>query len=726
MPKLSNLSIRLKLIGASVGGVLLISTFIFVYFPAQQKKQVTLALKEKVENLARRVAFGIAVGLGDGDFAAVSEAMNWAKEDEELAYVVVLDEAGNMLVGHNPDSLQLDYKYLSGAGDVFEDGDRLNAAVPIQFKGKRHGTLLLGYDLHGLAAQIWSIRITTLLFTLVILVVGSAGGFLFTRTIALPLNQMDRIAQALAQGDIEQDIQLRRGDEIGSLANSFRDMIAAQKAKAEAAREIANGNLEVTVSAISDQDVLGLAMVRMKESMKTMQAELNSTIKAQKAGDLDFRCNPNHLQGAYSDLLSGLNDTLDAVIHPLVEGIEILREYADGAMEREMRQLPGKQAILTKALNSIRNNLTALINEGVMLSSAAGEGHLHVRGDAAKFNGGYQQIITGMNGTIEHLLKPMHEAMSCLAEMQSGNLRVCVQGDYKGDHTKMKNAMNGTIDALNDVLQHISMAVARIANGASQVSSSAQSLSDGSTKQASSLQEITASMVQISTQTKQNADNANQANDLSLEVRNNAGGGNKQMKRMLTAMDDIKQSSDQIYHIIKTIDEIAFQTNLLALNAAVEAARAGVHGKGFAVVAEEVRNLAQRSARAAQETTELIEESVDKVKNGASLATETASALEHIVGGVAKVSDLIGEIANASREQAQGIEQVNLGITQVDQVTQANTAGAEESAAAAEELSGQVVQLKEMIGRFQLRPANSEIDPIHVVPPVPNNLAHSV
>jgi methyl-accepting chemotaxis protein len=203
--------------------------------------------------------------------------------------------------------------------------------------------------------------------------------------------------------------------------------------------------------------------------------------------------------------------------------------------------------------------------------------------------------------------------------------------------------------------------------------------------------------------TKQNADNAAQANNLSSEARKAADSGSEAMGRMSSAINDIQKSSEETAKIIKVIDEIAFQTNLLALNAAVEAARAGQHGKGFAVVAEEVRNLAARSARAAKETAELIENSAEKTRAGNEIAEKTEAALKGIVAGATKVSDLVAEIAAASKEQSEGIGQVNTGLGQIDQVTQQNTANAEESAAAAEELSSQAAHLQQMLSRFHLK-----------------------
>ncbi|MEW6171642.1 MAG: methyl-accepting chemotaxis protein, partial [Bacillota bacterium] len=239
--------------------------------------------------------------------------------------------------------------------------------------------------------------------------------------------------------------------------------------------------------------------------------------------------------------------------------------------------------------------------------------------------------------------------------------------------------------------------------GSRQISDSSQALSQGASESASTLEEITSSMEQVTAQTKHNADNATHANQLADQARLSAEKGNGQMTAMVDAMNEINESAANISKIIKAIDEIAFQTNLLALNAAVEAARAGKHGKGFAVVAEEVRNLAERSARAAKETAELIEGSIKKTEAGTRIVEETSNALEEIVQGATKVTDLIGEIASASKEQALGIGQINQGLTQVDQVTQQNTASAEELAASSEELSAQALQLKQMLGRFQLK-----------------------
>jgi len=250
---------------------------------------------------------------------------------------------------------------------------------------------------------------------------------------------------------------------------------------------------------------------------------------------------------------------------------------------------------------------------------------------------------------------------------------------------------------LNRIIQGLSAGSEQVTSASEQVSESGQSLAEGASEQASSLEEISSSLEEMSSMTKQNADNANQANHLAGDAQTGAEKGVEAMSRMSEAIDKIKNSSDETAKIIKTIDEIAFQTNLLALNAAVEAARAGEAGKGFAVVAEEVRNLAQRSAEAAKDTSALIEGSQANADNGVAVSKEVESILSQIVDGVGKVNSLVGEVTSASNEQAQGIDQINTGVGQLDQVTQSNAANAEESASAGEELSSQAVELSDMV-----------------------------
>jgi methyl-accepting chemotaxis protein len=294
-----------------------------------------------------------------------------------------------------------------------------------------------------------------------------------------------------------------------------------------------------------------------------------------------------------------------------------------------------------------------------------------------------------------------HEIVESLQKLAAGNLQFDITPRDAED--EVRGALKKLELDLNDIMATIQAAGQQIAAGSTNVADFSQSLSQGATESAASLEEISSSLNQMSGQTKLNADNASQVNLLSSEAKKAAEDGNQRMGQMVSAMAEISDAGQSINRIIKVIDEIAFQTNLLALNAAVEAARAGQHGKGFAVVAEEVRNLAARSAKAAQETADLIAGSVDKTNRGAEIAQHTAEALEAINDRISKVSDLSEEIAAASREQAEGISQVNQGLGQIDQVIQQNTATAEESASAAEELSGQAAQMLSMLNRFQLK-----------------------
>jgi len=255
---------------------------------------------------------------------------------------------------------------------------------------------------------------------------------------------------------------------------------------------------------------------------------------------------------------------------------------------------------------------------------------------------------------------------------------------------------------LNELIGQVVSAVDQISSGAEQIAEASQNLSEGAATQASSTEEVSVMVNQISGQAAQNADNASQAKSISEKASMDAEKGNESMSGVVSLMEKINSGADETKKIVKVIDDIAFQINLLALNANVEAARAGKYGKGFAVVADEVRNLAVKSAQAARETSEMVEESIRNIQNGYQAVQNSAEQLREIVSGSRQVSEILEEIAAASRSQDDGISQATSGLDQIDKITQENTGNAEETASASEELSSQSIQLKGLVDRFKL------------------------
>jgi len=307
-------------------------------------------------------------------------------------------------------------------------------------------------------------------------------------------------------------------------------------------------------------------------------------------------------------------------------------------------------------------------------------------------------------------VKLSHEMEKSVAQTQE-IIKSAVDGDLTGrldsksktgDLQKLADAINSLLETVSDIVSNVKHAAGEVLRGAEEISQGNANLSQRTEEQSSSLEETASSMEEMTSTVKQNADNAGQANQLATAARDQAEKGGAVVSNAVKAMGDINDASKKISDIISVIDEIAFQTNLLALNAAVEAARAGEQGRGFAVVATEVRSLAGRSATAAKEIKELIQDSVRKVEDGSLLVTQSGQTLEQIVLSVKKVSDIVAEIAAASREQSSGIEQVNKAVMQMDEMTQQNAALVEEATAASQSMADQARDLTKMMERYEV------------------------
>jgi len=351
---------------------------------------------------------------------------------------------------------------------------------------------------------------------------------------------------------------------------------------------------------------------------------------------------------------------------------------------------------------AVTRAVQGLVGDASLLVGAAVEGKLSTRADASKHQGAYREVVDGVNKTLDTVIAPVQEATKVLERIAQKDLRARVAGSFQGDHTKLKDAVNASADALNEALSQVATAVDQVTSAATQIAASSQAVASGASQQASSLQSTSASVETVAEMTRRSADNAQQASTLALTAREAATQGSSAVAQLDEAMVKIKASAEGTSQIIKDVSDIAFQTNLLALNAAVEAARAGEAGRGFAVVAEEVRSLALRAKDAAQKTEELIRQSVKQAGEGEQAAKQVAGRLREIVGGIGKVTDIVAEIASAAKEQTAGINQVNGAVGEMDKVTQQNAASAEESSSAASELSGQAEELASMVATFQL------------------------
>ncbi|KRG76735.1 chemotaxis protein [Stenotrophomonas chelatiphaga] len=471
-----------------------------------------------------------------------------------------------------------------------------------------------------------------------------------------------------------------------------------------AARAVAAGDLDHQVQVIGNDEVarLARAMRAVQETLRGVLGAQAEMARTHEAGQISHRMDAEAFPGAYGRMVADCNALVAAHIQVKMRAVSLMARYAVGDLSEDMERLPGEKRVITEALDTVKSNLGAINAEIRQLAAAAAEGDFSQRGDVARYQYDFREMVLGLNQLMQVTEGNLGQVSAVLRSIADGDLRARMDGDFKGVFARIAGDANTTAAQLATIVADIQQVAGGVREAAMEIASGNSDLSQRTEQQAANLEETAASMEELTSTVRQNAEHARTANELARSAAGVASQGGDVVGQVVETMGGIETSSRRIAEIISVIDGIAFQTNILALNAAVEAARAGDQGRGFAVVASEVRTLAQRSAAAAKEIKGLIDESVEKVADGSALVRQAGNTMGEIVASVQRVTDIMADISAASQEQSAGIEQVNQTVVQMDGATQQNAALVEEASAAARSMEQQAARLVESVGVFTL------------------------
>ncbi|MCL2616800.1 MAG: methyl-accepting chemotaxis protein [Defluviitaleaceae bacterium] len=528
-----------------------------------------------------------------------------------------------------------------------------------------------------------------------------------------------------------------------TLAYSLRRIINADHTFADE-----NSSLRAREGDAESSDEIAILYAQFSEmfnGFKTLLQDIQHVVDAHTDGRYHVLLDESKFVGGHQRLAQHINAVLNMYSHDFEELINVVKSYSEGDFNPAVRTYEEDWQWANKVLEGLRGNLVHVTSEIDKLSRNAINGEFNIKADISSQRGEWAKIIESLNtlmksvakplGDIEHNMSLMakgdfapldgefkghfdtvrqacnqtnrttltliSEISEVLAAVAAGDLTVKLKHSYIGSYAPIQKALETILDNLNRSMKEISSAANQVSSGAEILSQSSAFLAEGSTRQTSAIEKLSASMDTVNQKASDSATSAMQADEYVARSIALAKEGEAVVGNMLASMDKLKESGDNVFKIIKVISDIAFQTNLLALNASVEAARAGEHGRGFSVVADEVRNLAGRSQESASNTTAIIEQEKQYTENGSLAASEVAKSFTTIMEGINQISGIIEQITKMSKEQVESISTINASVMEISGVVMDNSATAQESAASSEELTSQAEALRRSVSFFK-------------------------